>query len=122
MSIPELGQSAARARQAPAVTVEAPEVPEIIEAETAFLVFRTPDGRTVVSPDLDLPVSPRREPTTHDVVGMCANAQDDIRAQAIIPGIANGVVGMMMQAGQQQAQRQLTPEEQEALRKSMRVK
>jgi hypothetical protein len=109
--------SSAKPATAPADVKVAVE--EIIEVDTAFLVFRTTDGRTIVSPNIDLSVVPQRTPTTHDVRGMCANAADDALAQALIPGIAQAVLGQLQMAGQQQQQRQLSPDEQAALRRSM---
>jgi hypothetical protein len=117
-AIPELGKSAASARQAPAAPPE-PEAPKVIDAEVAFVVYRTPDGRTVFTPDLDALVSPRREPTIHDVVGMCQNSIDDARAMGTGPGIAQAVVQNMMAVQAQAQQRQASPAEAAAMAKVM---
>jgi hypothetical protein len=117
MTIPALDQNSARARTPerapnPATSSEgdplgldaenAEEKPpvKLIQADCAFIVYRQLDGRVIVTADLSAPIAPARQPTTHDVVGMCANAQDDVRAQATIPGIAQAVVGKMMEMQQ----------------------
>jgi hypothetical protein len=115
MTIPALDQNSARARTPQPATMtapveadvfdeddEQPDQPPIpaIQADCAFVVYRQLDGRTIVTADLNAPVVARRPPTTHDVVGMCANAQDDVRAQATVPGIANAVAGEMMKVQQ----------------------
>ncbi len=94
MEIPDLSQRAARTRVTEPATEEVPEqipAPEVIEADTAFLVYRLPSGQTVVTPDLNTPVIARREPTTHEVIGMSHNVIDEVRTIMTAPGIAETV-------------------------------
>lgn len=86
MEIPVLGQSAARARQAQAQQEQ--QVPDeedaLIEAETGVLVLQFADGEVLVSPDLNIEVSPRREASGHDLIGMAhavATQEDPVFAR-----------------------------------------
>jgi hypothetical protein len=85
--------------------------------DTAFLVFRLPDGTTVMHHDTDLPLKVVRPPTRDEVKGMCANVISDTNNVEVVTMTTQNVVGNLMQMGQQQQQRQLTPEERAALAK-----
>lgn len=67
MEVPMLGASAAKARQ----QQPAPE-PEnaLIEAETAFIVYRELDGEVSLTRDLDTPFAVDRQAHPHDIIGM----------------------------------------------------
>jgi len=63
MAVADLSSAAARSRRP-----EAPAAPEIIEADTAFLVYRRKDtGQIVLSNDLNAAVKADRQPTHNDV-------------------------------------------------------
>lgn len=70
MDIPLLGASAAQARQVPPAPENA-----LIEAETAFLVYRELDGEVGVSRDISYPVVADRQAHPHDIIGMSAVAE-----------------------------------------------
>lgn len=72
MEVPMLGQSAAQARNA---QPQEPEAPEIIDAETGFLVYRDLNGEVLVG-DLDKPVTPSREATWTDIIAMSTSAEE----------------------------------------------
>jgi len=90
---------------------------EPIAVDTAFLVFRLPDGTTVMHHDTDLPLKVVRPPTRDEVKGMCANVISDTDNTEVAMLTTQQVLGNLMQMGQQQQQRQLTPEERAALAK-----
>ena len=100
MNVPDLSQNAARNRNStqpeeelgPVGGSTAGQAPEVIEADTAFLVYRLPNGETVVTPDLYTPVIPRRDPTTDEVSAMSANVIEKVRMMTTIPAIAEAVV------------------------------
>lgn len=93
------------------------EPTEPIKVETAFLVLRLPDGSTVMHHDVNLPLTVGRPPTRDEVKGMCTNVIDDTNNSEVAMLTTQQVLGNLMQMGQQQAQRQLTPEEKAALAK-----
>jgi hypothetical protein len=109
MDVPELGQSAARARQAaPDADGEAPlpPAPEVIHAETAFIVYRLPDGQVILNADLNAPVTVRRPPLSHDVVGMAHCVIEYIRLMGLAPATAKAVVDAV-EAKQQEQLKQM---------------
>jgi D-alanine-D-alanine ligase-like ATP-grasp enzyme len=79
--VPLLGEAAARERAArDEVTTEEsgqPEVPSVIPVHTAFIVFQTVDGNTLITPDLNVPFVTTREPSRDEIYGMLATAQKD---------------------------------------------
>ena len=70
MEVPLLGLSQP---QAP------PESP-VIDAEYAMLIYKTPDGMTIESDDIDLLIHVKRRPSLDEMDGMCANARKDFQA------------------------------------------
>lgn len=102
--IADLSAAAARQRTQQPEPGDAPDdAPKIIDADVAFVVYRTPDGRTSISPDLNIPVHARRTgPTTHEVAGMCLNVLDDVRLMNTAPVTAEAVVNRLAQAQQAQ--------------------
>lgn len=72
MEVPMLGASAAKARQ----QLPEPEENAIIEAETAFIVFRTLGGEVGVTTDLDEAFVSDRQAHPHDIIGMSEVARD----------------------------------------------
>src|SRR5581483_11385255 len=119
MQVPDLSASAARARSNPAEEPEAPgdqNLAEHIEgsqpaeapadpglpADTAFILYLSPDGQAEITPDLNARIARRRLPTSHDVIGICTNIADASRGQQD----ARIFMDMMGQV-QQQAMRQM---------------
>lgn len=93
MQVPELGQSAARTRQT--TTVEPgtePKAPEVIDVETAFLLYRLPDGQVVMDANINAAIAPRRGVVAHDVIGMANCVIEDVRLMATAPAIAQETV------------------------------
>jgi hypothetical protein len=60
---------------------EAPEVPEFIDATTAFLVYWTKEGEVMIAPDLNAPIVIDRPPTATEVWAACGTIQKDIAGQ-----------------------------------------
>jgi hypothetical protein len=58
---------------------EPPETP-VIDAEYAMLIYKTPDGMTIESDDIDLLIHVKRRPSLDEMDGMCANARKDFQA------------------------------------------
>jgi len=109
MDIPELGHSAARARQESPKAIPDEDdmsplspLPDVIHADTAFLVYKTPDGQVILTADLNTPVSVRRGPLNHDIVGMSHCVLEDIRLMGSAPAIAQTVVNAVKLEQQQQ--------------------
>lgn len=102
----------------PATPAPAPESaePAITQVITAFVVYQLPNGAWALTPDLNEPLAPMRPPTAHDILGAAANIVSDMEGQRA----ASMVVGMLQQQAQAAAQRQLTPEEAQALQAAMR--
>lgn len=96
MQVPELGQSAARARQTPSThPVEPdsePQAPEVTDVETAFLLYRLPDGQVVMDANINAAIAPRRGVVAHDVIGMANCVIEDVRLMATAPAIAQETV------------------------------
>lgn len=78
MDVPVLGSGHAKAREQ---VRQAEQVPAVIEAATAFVIYVTPDGRFLPETDLDAPVTITRPPTRHDILAGCAVVAGDIRLQ-----------------------------------------
>lgn len=93
MQVPELGQSAARARQTTTVEPDTePKAPEVIDVETAFLLYRLPDGQVVMDANINAAIAPRRGVVAHDVIGMANCVIEDVRLMATAPAIAQETV------------------------------
>lgn len=100
MQVPELGQSAARARQTDDVRQSLEELrdqeksgaPEVVDVETAFLVYRLPDGQVVMDANINAAIAPRRGVVAHDVIGMANCVIEDVRLMATAPAIAHETV------------------------------
>jgi len=113
MDVPELGHSAARVRQEkdqlPPRDDEAPlpPAPEVISAETAFIVYRLEDGQVILDANLNAPVSVRRAPLSHDVIGMAHCVIEDIRLMGTIPAIANAAAEEVVAKVEQKQQEQM---------------
>jgi hypothetical protein len=107
----ELGQSAARARAAAAQPAEDAE-PEIIPAETAFLVYRNAEtGQIVMTHDINATLQVRRTPNHDDVYMMMQIILKDMLAAQIAALSVQGNIS----AQQQIAQQMMSPDEQAAL-------
>lgn len=78
MTIPLLGSDAAKARSQ---VRQAEQVPAVIEATTAFIVYVTPDGRFLPEFNLDAAITAERPPTRHEVIAACAVIAGDTRLQ-----------------------------------------
>lgn len=100
----------------PAPDPDAPREP--IAVETAFLVFRLPDGSTVMHHDITIPLTVARPPSRDEVKGMCANVISDTNNVEVVTMTTQNVVGNLMRVGQQAANGQLTDEEKQALVRS----
>ena len=95
MSIPLLGQDAARSRQAQQA---GDDKPEFIEAECAFIVYQTPDGAWVATADLGTPVTIERPPTRHDIISGCECAKQEQLRQMATQEITMNVLGNFTRA------------------------
>lgn len=94
-----------------------PESERQPDAETAFLVFRRPDGDWEATADIDRDVFTQRTATVADMRTGCAEVVSDIDASKVATMAATVVVQEMMRVTstlQQQAQAQ-------ALREKLRV-
>ena len=118
--MPLLGPNGEPARANPQQEAPGPDSgpPEPIVVDTAFLVFRLPDGTTVMHHDTDLPLKVVRPPTRDEVKGMCANVISDTNNVEVVTMTTQNVVGNLMRVGQQAANGQLTDEEKQALVRS----
>lgn len=98
MEAPELTQNAANERSQP----------EKIEATTAFVVFVTPTGQILASPDMDLPLEVSRAPSEDEIGLSCYHIVESLRIAKTANHTAQIVVGTMMQAGQQMQNQAVT--------------
>ena len=112
----DLSAAAARARSTqPAPPAEDAE-PEIVPAETAFLVYRNGEtGQIVMTHDINLPLLVKRSPN-HDDVYMMMNVilKDMAAAQTAALTVQNILIKQ-----QQMAQQMMSPEEAAALQAMM---
>lgn len=111
----DLSGAAARARQQATAPAEDAE-PEIIPAETAFLVYRRGDtGQVVMTHDINAPLQVQRSPN-HDDVYMLMNVilKDMAAAQTAALTVQN-----ILTAQQQMAQQMMSPEEAQAMQAMM---
>lgn len=104
---------------------EEPTVLELVEAQTAFLIYTTPDGNTVLTPDINIPITVERAPTSHEVKGALHNVLDDFQMQEsaflAAPLVAQHVLQAQMQAVQQIQRQQLSPEERAAVARATKL-
>lgn len=77
-----------------------------VEADTGFIVYRMPDGTVIQNANLEVPVVPSREATTHDIQGMLFVVTLDTYASALIPSVSQATVQMLQMVGQQMAEAQ----------------
>lgn len=108
--IPELGRAAAAERTQPEE-----EVIDVIEAKTAFLVFTTPEGNTVLTADINAPISVERPPTSHEVKGALYVVLSDFAVSETALNSAQMTINTQMQMAQRARGATLTPQEQAAL-------
>jgi hypothetical protein len=101
----DLSQSAARERKADATdALETGEaLPEVVEAEYAFMIYRKPDGQLVLTNDLDTAVVPQRAPTHDEVYSAFDIMRKDMLVQQTAATSAQAVL-QMQQALMQQIQ------------------
>jgi hypothetical protein len=107
----DLSAAAARARTQAPPPAE-PAEPEVIPAETAFLVYRNGEtGQIVMTHDINAPLLVKRSPN-HDDVYMMMNVilKDMAAAQTAALTVQN-----ILSAQQQMAQQMMSPDEQAAL-------
>jgi hypothetical protein len=97
MEVPLLGQH----KPEPAKT------PEVVEARCAFLVYITKGGQTVMTPDINTPLTVERPIHQDEALGATYNVLTNLSSQMGAAMTINGMVGMTQAAMQQQAQQQL---------------
>jgi hypothetical protein len=114
MAVPELGQQAAKQRVQEATAAQ--DVPKMLPARFAFLVYVTPEGETVMTPDLNAPVAPERIPSTDEVKGACGNVLNHLNSQEVIMGATQMILMNLQRIGQARAVSQ-DPTIQQALSK-----
>ena len=71
--------SAPRPQPAQDQTPDKPAPPRRVS--TAFIVYVQPDGRVIVTDDLDAAIVPSRKPSLDDIFGAVANVQAEITAR-----------------------------------------
>jgi hypothetical protein len=112
----DLSDSAARVRAAAEKAKAEDAEPEVIPAETAFLVYRRGDtGQIVMTHDINAPLLVNRSPNHDDVYMMMQVILKDMLANQIATLSVQGNI----QAQQQIAQQMMSPGEQEALKAMM---
>ena len=106
------GNAARKPVEQPVAEEQAP-----IDAVTAFIVFKLPDGSTVMHHDINLPITVQRPPSRDEVKGMCSNAVDDINNQEQAMLTTQQVIGNLMQMNQQAQRQSMSTAEIAALQK-----
>ena len=86
--MPELIVPGGRPEEPPAE----PGPPAPVEVVTAFTVYSLPDGRTMVTIDLDAPLVPQRQPTSDDLFAMASIVVKDVINTESAQMTANAVV------------------------------
>ena len=85
--------------------------PAPVEVVTAFTIYTLPDGRTMVTIDLNAPLVPQRQPTSDDLFAMASIVVKDAVNTEQAQMAANAVVGFqeqrMRQAMEMQQRAQL---------------
>ena len=77
--VPELTKSATVERAAE----EAPETIEMIDAESAIIIYRLHDGSVNLTSDINIPISVEKELTGDEVKALLHKILDDMTAQQI---------------------------------------
>lgn len=99
MSVPLIGQN------------KESEAPQIIEAETAFLVFIAKDNdgipRTLLSTDINVPVTPDHTASMDEVLGAMSVVSGDIQAGKTADAIMMRQAMAMRQAQEARANQEL---------------
>lgn len=113
METPELSQAAATQRVEPEE-----EVIDVIEAQTAFLVFTTKEGNTVLTADINTPITVERPPTSHEVKGALYVVLSDFAVSETALNTAQMTVNTQMQMAAQARRATLSPEEAKALQRT----
>jgi hypothetical protein len=105
MAAVDLSQSAQRERvkEAQQALENDEALPEVIEAEYAFMIYRKPDGQLVLTNDLDTAVVPQRAPTHDEVYCAFQIMAKDMLVQQTAATSAQAVL-QMQQALMQQIQ------------------
>jgi hypothetical protein len=107
VSVPDLGGSAARQRREE--KQQQPDAPEILEVETAFLMYRTKDGKVILTEDLNSPVKTERQIIPEEMLTMMYIASESIKSQQTAQMTADLIMTRNMQIAQQlQAQQQFS--------------
>jgi hypothetical protein len=107
----DLSAAAARARTTQAPPAE-PEEPEVIPAETAFLVYRNGEtGQIVMTHDINAPLLVKRSPNHDDVYMMMNVILKDMAAAQTAALTVQNILSMQ----QQMASQMMSPDEQAAL-------
>jgi hypothetical protein len=88
-----------------------PAVSGPIPCVTAMVVYILPDGRTMVSDDLDVPLQPQRKPSGDELYSMAAIVLKDVHNASAATMTADRVVALqehrMREAIERQQQMQL---------------
>jgi hypothetical protein len=106
MAAVDLSQSAQRerkAQEAQQALVNDEALPEVIEAEYAFMIYRKPDGQLVLTNDLNVPLTVERPPTHDEVYSAFDIMRKDMVVQQTAATSAQAVL-QMQQALMQQIQ------------------
>ena len=112
MPAADLSQSQARRRAVEDEAAKKMAEPEIIPADTAFLVYRRADtGQIVMTHDINAALQVNRSPNHDDVYMMMQVIIKDMMAAQIAALSVQG----NLQAQQQMAQQMMSPQEQQAL-------
>jgi|HubBroStandDraft_6_1064221.scaffolds.fasta_scaffold1638051_1 hypothetical protein len=117
--VPELNTTAARARSQtvpPPVTATAPEV---IQARYAFLIYATPAGEVILTPDLDAAVTVERAASPDEIKGACQVIAGHIQTQETMMLTTQNILMNLQRMGQARAV-SADPSVQEALSKLRR--
>lgn len=83
------------------------EEPNLIEAETAFLVFRTKEGAYGVSGNINIPLTVEKEPTLTDIKAALYTTLSDLTREETAILAAQHVYNMQMQLVRQSMNEQL---------------
>lgn len=106
MPAAELGGSAARERRQQ--KEQESKAPEILEVETAFIMYRTKDGNVVLTEDLNVPLKTERQIIPQEMLTMMYIASESIKSQQVAQMTADVIMARNMQIAQQlQANQQL---------------
>lgn len=76
------------------------ELPEVVEARSAFLVFITDDGLYGVSSDINIPITTKRPATQPEIKAALSVTLDTMNNQEVAIQAAQQVMNMQMQVAQ----------------------